>query len=170
MDVTLPADCIVVGVDGTDHSYATVKWAIELGQAVRRPVTVVNVYRHDLALAEYAWAGDYTIDDARAGGEAIVRDAIAPFLHTGIVTGRAINGDGWRPLVAASADAWLLVVGAHPHSLRQGLVGSFAQKVLAHARCAAVVVPTVTAAAAVPERMPVPAQLPLGDGEPAQSV
>lgn len=141
MDVTIPAGSIVVGVDGTEHSRATVKWAVELAQAVGRPVTIVNVYRHDQALAEYAWAGSYTIDDAFAAAEEVVSEALAPFRHLGIVTGLTINGDGWRPLVELTADAWLLVVGSHGQSLLHGMLGSFAQKVLAHARCVAVVVP-----------------------------
>jgi nucleotide-binding universal stress UspA family protein len=143
MKVTIPTGSIVVGVDGTEHSLATVQWAVDLALAVGRPVTIVNVYRHDQALAEYAWAGSYTIDDAFAAAATIVREAVAPYLHLGTVTGLAINGDGWRPLVELSADAWLLVVGSHGHSLRHGILGSFAQKVVAHASCAAIVVPDV---------------------------
>jgi len=142
MNPILPPGGIVVGVDGGPHSATTLAWAVDLASEVHRPVTVVHVWSYLMPTAAWGYVAAYTDSDAKAVADAIVRDALTPYIGVPGVDGRAIKGDSWRTLVDVSADSWLLVLGVHRHRLTHGLVGSFARKAVAHARCGTVLIPT----------------------------
>ncbi|MFJ4645155.1 universal stress protein [Streptomyces bobili] len=125
---------ITAGVDGTEESLAALAWAAR--EAVRRDLAlrVVHAWRFQPdAAAEVA--------DREAQAEwvrAAVREAVTDVSgrHPGLqVTSDVLEGDPADTLVAAAAEAELLVLGSRGHGAVVGfLVGSVGQQVIAEAR------------------------------------
>ncbi|USQ85012.1 universal stress protein [Streptomyces phaeoluteigriseus] len=125
---------ITAGVDGTEESLAALAWAAR--EAVRRDLAlrVVHAWRFQSdAAAEVA--------DREAQEEwvrAAVRDAVTDVSgrHPGLrVTGDIVEGEPAETLVAAGAEAELLVLGSRGHGAVVGfLLGSVGQQVIAEAR------------------------------------
>ncbi|MFF4258379.1 universal stress protein [Streptomyces sp. NPDC001663] len=124
---------ITAAVDGTDESLAALDWAAR--EAVRRGLAlrVVQAWRF-----EPYEAIDAADPDTQA---AWVRDALAEAVrtvtarHSGLdVTTDVVEGDTVDTLVAAAADAELLVLGSRGHGPVVGfLLGSVGQQVIAEA-------------------------------------
>ncbi|MGW3286294.1 universal stress protein, partial [Streptomyces sp. NPDC001002] len=124
---------ITAGVDGTEESLAALAWAAR--EAVRRglPLRVVQAWRFQ----PYE-AIDAADQDTQAGW---VRDGLAEAVRT--VTSRhadlevstdVLEGDPVDTLVAAAAEAELLVLGSRGHGPVVGfLLGSVGQQVIAEA-------------------------------------
>ncbi|WP_416981052.1 universal stress protein [Streptomyces sp. T028] len=124
---------ITAGVDGTDESLAALAWAAR--EAVRRDTAlrVVHAWKHqpDTAPevadrdAQRAWVSD------------AVEQAVATVTarHPGLtVTTDVLEGHPVETLVAAAADAELLVLGSRGHGPLVGfLLGSVGQQVIAEA-------------------------------------
>ena len=125
---------ITAGVDGTEESLAALAWAAR--EAVRRDLAlrVVHAWRFQPdAAAEVA--------DREAQEEwvrAAVREAVTDVSgrHRGLrVTSDVLEGDPADTLVAAAAEAELLVLGSRGHGAVVGfLLGSVGQQVIAEAR------------------------------------
>jgi nucleotide-binding universal stress UspA family protein len=125
---------ITAGVDGTEESLAALAWAAR--EAVRRDLAlrVVHAWRFQPdAAAEVA--------DREAQAEwvrAAVREAVTDVSgrHPGLrVTSDVLEGDPADTLVAAAAEAELLVLGSRGHGAVVGfLLGSVGQQVIAEAR------------------------------------
>ncbi|MFI0085111.1 universal stress protein [Streptomyces bobili] len=125
---------ITAGVDGTEESLAALAWAAR--EAVRRDLAlrVVHAWRFQPdAAAEVA--------DREAQAEwvrAAVREAVTDVSgrHPGLrVTSDVLEGDPADTLVAAVAEAELLVLGSRGHGAVVGfLLGSVGQQVIAEAR------------------------------------
>ncbi|MFD5254087.1 universal stress protein [Streptomyces bobili] len=125
---------ITAGVDGTEESLAALAWAAR--EAVRRDLAlrVVHAWRFQRdAAAEVA--------DREAQEEwvrAAVREAVDDVSgrHPGLrVTNDVLEGDPADTLVAAAAEAELLVLGSRGHGAVVGfLLGSVGQQVIAEAR------------------------------------
>jgi nucleotide-binding universal stress UspA family protein len=97
---------IVVGVDRTDHSLAALEWAV-------REATIRDTCLHVVhATAEN--------DSDEIVQEALTRVHVAERPAKGIITD-AVVADPSAVLAAASHDAALLVVGAHPHESFLGI-------------------------------------------------
>lgn len=131
---------IVVGVDGSSPSVEALRWALreagDLDAAVEAvvawdfPVT----YGMEFGALDVDWAGN---------AAAALQDALraAPRPAGRPVTARAIRGRPVDVLVAAAADADLLVVGSHRPTARPGAPqGSVVGQVAARATCPVVVV------------------------------
>ena len=124
---------ITAAVDGTDESLAALDWAAR--EAVRRGLALRVVQAWRFQPYEAIDAAD---PDTQA---AWVRDALAEAArtvtarHTGLdVTTDVVEGDTVDTLVAAAADAELLVLGSRGHGPVVGfLLGSVGQQVIAEA-------------------------------------
>jgi nucleotide-binding universal stress UspA family protein len=154
---------VLVGV-GDDHGHAALRWAA--GEAVRRgvPLQLVHTYSAD---ASYPWGYGYPLpasvlinaeEVARSNALGVLEDAanVARDTYPGLqVTATLARSSAAAALVAASADASVLVVGRrtrkHP---RLAALGSVSLAVAAHAACPVVVVPHAADAETTPETTP----------------
>ncbi|KUO07478.1 universal stress protein [Streptomyces sp. DSM 15324] len=124
---------ITAGVDGTDESLAALAWAAR--EAVRRdrPLRVVHAWKHGLHPAPEA----ADRDAQRAWVAEAVERAAATVTerHPGLaVTTDVLEGHPVETLLAAAADAELLVLGSRGHGPVVGfLLGSVGQQVIAEA-------------------------------------
>ena len=139
----------VVGVDGSEASYAALRWA--LADAQRRgagtTVHVVSVHPAEYATgmvdAPLAWHDNIEHQDRVRN---LISDVLKKAADEGLgdvnVTRQESVGHTARILLDAAADADLLVVGTRGHGGFAGLLlGSVAQTCVAHANCPVVVVP-----------------------------
>lgn len=124
---------ITAGIDGTEESFAALDWAAR--EAVRRDVALRVVHAWRYQSYEGIDAGD---PDTQQGW---ARDAVGEAVRT--ITGRhtgldmsteVVEGGSVDVLVAAAADAELLVLGSRGHGPVVGfLLGSVGQQVIAEA-------------------------------------
>lgn len=141
-----PSRRIVVGVDGSPHSRAALRWA--LGQAVLTGATLDAV----ACWERPAFAGGYApmvyvdIDLSGPTGEAAaaaVASAVAATPGAGDVTvqTRTVEGYPSRVLVEAAVGAELLVVGSRGHGELSGLLlGSVGLHCATHSPCPVLIV------------------------------
>ena len=140
-------DTIVVGVDGSGGSRAALMWAYGEAQRRKAVVRAVSAWQYPyIALAPAPMGGAIApAASMQAASEeslaSVLADVEAP---ASVQVERVVKeGSGARVLLAESADAVLLVVGARGHDGFTGLlVGSVATQCLHHARVPTVVVPT----------------------------
>jgi nucleotide-binding universal stress UspA family protein len=126
---------IVVGVDGSAHATAALRWAVE--EAVLRGAEVV---------ALCAWEFPHALnpvtmltidaDPFVADAEAALDRAVTAIGETPVeITSRVVEGAAALRLAEASVDAELVVVGSRGRGGFSGLLlGSVSQHLAAHAR------------------------------------
>ncbi|MFD5269736.1 universal stress protein [Streptomyces sp. NPDC058335] len=125
---------ITAGVDGTEESLAALAWAAR--EAVRRDLAlrVVHAWRFQPDAAAEVADRDAQEEWVRA----VVREAVTDVSgrHPGLrVTSDVLEGDPAETLVAAGAEAEVLVLGSRGHGAVVGfLLGSVGQQVIAEAR------------------------------------
>ena len=141
---------IVVGIDGTEHAAAALRWAAE--EAALRQATLVAVHAWtfmpvttpaDSGLVPMAWTESMEVLDAsRAAAERIAGDQVRAVLgeeHDAVV--KVVEGGPATALVEAAADADLLVVGNQGRgNLASALLGSTSAEVADAAPCPVVIV------------------------------
>jgi nucleotide-binding universal stress UspA family protein len=141
---------IVVGIDGTEHAAAALRWAAE--EAALRQATVVAVHAWtfmpvttpaDSGLVPMAWTESMDVLDAsRAAAERIAGDVVRAVLgeeHDAVV--KVVEGGPATALVEAAAGADLLVVGNQGRgNLASALLGSTSAEVADAAPCPVVIV------------------------------
>lgn len=132
---------IVVGVDGSPSSLQALRWAARQARLSGGELHAViswalpTAYGWDAMIADYDWA-----DSARSVLEQALRETL-PETEASGVRQHILEGHAARALLAAAADADLLVVGSRGHGGFSGmLIGSVSQHVIAHAPCPVVVV------------------------------
>jgi nucleotide-binding universal stress UspA family protein len=83
-----------------------------------------------------------SLDSERLAAQSVLDDAVAELEDSGVrVDQRLVEGPAGDVLVAAAADAELVVVGSHGRSgLAAALLGSVSQHVVRHAPCPVVIV------------------------------
>jgi nucleotide-binding universal stress UspA family protein len=139
---------IIVGVDGSGHSHRALQWAVSEAAVRRAPLTVLTVHQPVAG----SWGGTIPYPDdteiIRKLGEEVQRetDDVLDGLDTTSgplsVTIRAVTGLPAEQLLAAAADADMLVVGARGGSgFKRLLLGSVSTHVTHHATCPVVVIP-----------------------------
>jgi nucleotide-binding universal stress UspA family protein len=135
---------IVVGVDGSQASLNALRWAA--AAARRRQVPLVAVHAWAPVMPAYTGfaAGYYGGVDPEVmvkGARALLDDAVARTLgDSAAVRQRVVDGGAGAALVAASADAQLLVVASRGHGgFATLLLGSTAHQCVQHSRCPVVV-------------------------------
>jgi nucleotide-binding universal stress UspA family protein len=130
---------VVVGVDGSPHSAAALRWSLGEAEAHAGQVDVV-----------FAWQMPFLSNPAaydkaeleRTYQEFVIKTVseIAPSPAVPLQT-LVAEGDPTEALIAASKDADLLVLGSRGRSPFAGLMlGSVSQACAAHAACPVVVV------------------------------
>jgi nucleotide-binding universal stress UspA family protein len=130
---------IVVGVDGSAHSDAALRWSVSTAEALAAEVRAVFAWQ----LPFVSIPGAFDAKELEDAAKQFVRTRIAevvPSVSVPIVTYVA-EGDPAAVLDAAAQDADLLVVGVRGRSPFVGLVlGAVSQRVAATAPCPVVLV------------------------------
>lgn len=159
---------IIVGVDGSDTSKDTARWAAAEGRLHRCPVRVVCVYAWPVPPVPFAPPpSDWTEAKLRAGAEAVVAEAVAAVRQAAPevgVSGVALPGLAAQKLIEVSSGAGMVVVGHRGYGgFAAQRLGSVAARVAAHAHC-----PVVVVRPAAAERMAQPPVVLVGvDGSAA---
>ncbi len=132
---------IVVGVDGSASSRAALRWAVRQAALTGGVVDAIMAWQVPMALSGYAWAPisvdetDNLAEDARKALDAVISEEVEP-ADSNRVTAHVVNGHPADVLLAAAADADLLVVGSRGHgSFADALLGSVGQYCVHHAHC-----------------------------------
>jgi nucleotide-binding universal stress UspA family protein len=141
---------IVVGIDGTEHAAAALRWAAD--EAALRQAALVAVHAWsfmpvttpaDSGLVPMAWTESMEVLDAsRAAAARIAEDQVRAVLgdeHDAVV--QVVEGGPATVLVDAAVDADLLVVGNQGRgNLASALLGSTSAEVADAAPCPVVIV------------------------------
>lgn len=141
---------IIVGVDGSDHSYRALMWAMQEAARHQAPLTVMTVYRSPARPATEAFWGVHALPDGGFDAEharRVVQEGVDK--AAGEISGAApevtvsvVRGQPTEELVTASRDADMLVVGSRgAGGFTRLLLGSVSSQVVHHAACPVVVIP-----------------------------
>ena len=141
---------IIVGVDGSEHSYHALCWAMREAAAHHAPLTVMTVCPSPARPATMSFWGLPTLPEGGFHTEharRAVTDAVAK--ATGELSGTApevtvsvATGEVTEELVRASRYADMLVVGSRgTGGFTRLLLGSVSSQVVHHAACPVVVIP-----------------------------
>ena len=131
---------IVVGVDGSEHSDAALRWALDEAQ-VREGGELTAVFAWELPFVSFPGAFDRD-ELEKAGKEFIVSfvSNVVPTPPIPLIT-LVAEGDPAASLIKASEGADLLVVGTRGRSPWAGLLlGSVSQRCAAGAACPVVLI------------------------------
>ena len=133
---------VVVGVDGSEHSSAALRWPAAEAQLRRATLQVVHAW-HLPSLAYQAYVAP-TPDEGRKVAVAALDDQLAVVLGdpTDLSVVRDVReGPAAQALIDAANGADLVVVGSRGHGGFAGLLlGSVSSQVVHHAPCPVVVV------------------------------
>lgn len=136
---------IVVGVDGSPHSAAALRWALRQAVLTGARVEVLACW-HRPAMVGYAPVVYVDTDVSGPIGDAAraaVADAVSATAGAADVQvgTTVVEGDATWSLIRASADADLLVVGSRGHNEFSGvLLGSVGLHCATHAVCPVLIV------------------------------
>lgn len=139
---TLP---VVVGVDGSEESYAAVRWAAREAQVTQRPLQLLSVSGGYLSTWMPASYFEDIARDSRAHvsrAEQIARSELSAG-ELPDISRRFVQGPPLRELVRASETAHKLVVGSRGgnESGIPKVIGSTAAGLSAHAVCPVAIIP-----------------------------
>jgi nucleotide-binding universal stress UspA family protein len=139
---------IVVGVDGSPHSKAALRWAMNQARLTGAVLEAVAVWQNPpMSEHGYGWSTVIYDDQSLATtAEKVLTETIAEVAgqqgvpvetHT-----RVVQGHPAEALMDAATGAQLLVLGTRGHGIFAGiLLGSVSQHSVQHAPCPVVVVP-----------------------------
>lgn len=138
---------ILVGIDGSEHAQKALEWAVREAGLRGTSLTVLAVHQ----VATNYWTGSPEKYAADAPETEMVRQAAEDAVQKAVsqvegpaptsVTVRAVTGVASRELVAASADADLVVVGSRGGGgFSKMVLGSVTSQVTRHADSPVVVV------------------------------
>jgi nucleotide-binding universal stress UspA family protein len=138
---------IIVGIDGSHHSERALEWAMREAALRHTPLTVLSVHQ-----VIRGWAGPDAgpfpgdaelVERTRVAAQAATDTVLATLSgERPEVIVRAVNGIPAETLVAAAADADMLVVGSRGSGGFERLtMGSVGDQVARHARCPVVIIP-----------------------------
>jgi nucleotide-binding universal stress UspA family protein len=135
---------IVVGVDGSEPSYAALRWAIAEAGVRGSRLYVVNAYVSPLA--DSTWTPDEEEEVLEKASRVLLDEMVSPALAAADARPLSVEtiATGDRPasgLLAVAHGADLLVVGSRGRGGFRGLLlGSVSEQCLHHATCPVVVV------------------------------
>jgi hypothetical protein len=136
---------IVVGVDGSEHSLAALKWAAQEARQRESLLRVVAVFNSPIMSTGYEVALPDPSDLA-AASNTMLDAAVDSVRRSGELEGmhvatEVVEGHAGERLIELSRDAELVVVGARGHGGFVGLLlGSVTNHLVNHAACPVVVV------------------------------
>lgn len=136
---------IVVGYDGSDCSRRALKWAHGVALDHDAQLLVITAWLPQPLSPAAPQSVFVAGTDVRPeeSAEQVLADALREEVGTNgdVVRSEVIKGHPAKVLIDRSSGADLVVVGSHGHGFFQGmLLGSVSQHLVAHARCAVVVV------------------------------
>lgn len=141
---------IVVGIDGSEHSSAALRWAVEEAKLRSAAVEAVHAWSYvpvttpaDAGLVPVAWTDSIAaLEASQQAAERIASDQVREVLgddHD--VTISLVQADATEALTQAAAGADLLVMGNRGRgALKEALLGSTSGRVADHAPCPVVIV------------------------------
>ncbi|MET9258576.1 universal stress protein [Amycolatopsis sp. NPDC004079] len=152
-----PGRFIVVGVDGSPHGDAALRWALRVAARPGDRVHAVVVRPVEALLPGTSLT--FHPHGRRPGGNSPAHEHIAStqreFPDAPDVSVASPHGDPATELVTASADADLLVVGAHGAGPALKLpLGSVSEECVRYSRCPVVVITPEAARRLVPAPVP----------------
>jgi nucleotide-binding universal stress UspA family protein len=130
---------IVVGVDGSEHSNAALRWALAEAQAHSGMVTAVLAWQ----LPFVSFPGAFDREELEQAYKTFLIDTVSAIAPTPAVPLETLvaEGDPTESMVEASKGANLLVMGIRGRSRFAGLLlGAVSQAVAANAHCPVVLV------------------------------
>jgi nucleotide-binding universal stress UspA family protein len=141
---------IVVGVDGSELGAAALRWAVEEARVREAALVAVHAWTFvpPAPIAEPGMlpipGGELTgdLEAERRAAQTLLDDAVAGAIDQGVrVEPLLVEATPGEAIVAAAADADLVVVGSHGRgSLASALLGSVSHHVVRHAPCPVVIV------------------------------
>lgn len=146
----LVAQQIVVGIDGSEHGAAALRFAVE--EAGLRQANLVAVHAWSYVPLAPIQTGYDTMElppayvaedlDREEQAACVLLDTALAGLPAALeIERRVIAGSADDAILEAAADAALIVVGSHGHGrLASALLGSTSSRVIEHAPCPVVVV------------------------------
>ncbi|MDQ0834465.1 nucleotide-binding universal stress UspA family protein [Streptomyces achromogenes] len=133
---------VVVGVDGSQSSYAALRWAVRYGALIGAGVVAVAAWELPGGRVWPARAIDATFDEQRAREGLVqeLRDVLgAEYADT--VRAYLVQGNAVDVLLGAGEGAEAMVVGSRGRGgFARALLGSVSQHVAQHAKCPVVIV------------------------------
>jgi nucleotide-binding universal stress UspA family protein len=137
-----PFHRIVVGLDGSEFSEATLKWAAAQAELTGSTLEVLTTWQSPIS---YGWVMPIPegFDPRAAAGEAIASVLkVVHDLHPALVIhSHVVEGHPAPTLVEASGEADLLVVGGKGHGDFAGLLlGAVSDYCAHHAKCPIVII------------------------------
>jgi nucleotide-binding universal stress UspA family protein len=142
---------IVVGVDGSDHSRRSLRWAMQEAVLRHAPLTVITVRPDQVRPATTIYWGLRTSPENTQAEDLAAQKALQQTVDEVAseiggtapeVTVRVANGNPAEELVRASRDADLLVLGSRGiGGFGKLMLGSVSSQVTHHAECPVVIVP-----------------------------
>lgn len=132
---------VVVGVDGSEHSWRALTWALH--EAKVRGVAVLVVHAFDYGIAGTDPSVGWPLDTFAKEAQQLLDRAVQHARDEGVETdGRLEFGSAAKALVRDSDGAALLVVGSRGRGgLTGALLGSVSTACVHHAACPVVIVP-----------------------------
>lgn len=142
MDLPARPYSIVVGVDGSDHARAAVRWAAHEASRRGLPVHVVHAFAPDYPTVTFGHG--LNTGQLREEATAVLESAeeqIHSIDRTIRVTGSSTRGYASGALVRASRDATMVVLGARGLGILGAVaLGSVSLQVATHAHCPVIIV------------------------------
>ena len=130
---------VVVGVDGSPHGEAALRWALDLAERQQGELTAVFAWQVPFS----SFPGLYDREALEKASKEFLIDkvsAVAPSPPVPL-TPLVAEGDPVEALIAAAKDADVLVLGTHGRSQIAGfLLGSVSQRCAAAAQCPVVLI------------------------------
>lgn len=130
---------IVVGVDGSHHSNAALRWALDEAETHRGDVVAVFVWQ----MPWISNPGAFDRDEMELAAKKFLAVSVAHVEPSPKVPVHCVvaQGDISEALIAASADSDMLVLGSRGREGFAGLMlGSVSQESVLHAKCPVVVI------------------------------
>jgi nucleotide-binding universal stress UspA family protein len=140
-----PLRKVVVGVDGSEHSLAALRWAVHQAAMMNVPLEVVTAWAFPdepapLGVEIHVPWHDQLMEQARTRLEQIVADVV-PESERSRVTATVISGRPAQVLLKETNEDDLLVVGSRGRGAVELLfLGSVSDHCVRHAPCPVVVV------------------------------
>jgi len=139
---------IVVGVDGSPHSKAALRWAVTQARRVGARVEAISAWQQPATVGyPYGWSPDLHDGDIIAiVAEKVLDEAVAEVngqLEAPVeIHATVVHGNPADVLLEAAVGAQMLVVGSRGHGTYVGiLLGSVSRQCVKHAPCPVLIVP-----------------------------